>query len=491
MVMSIGKKIFSGILFMSLLGLCAGVAGTFVCRELGEHTGEAAAASRALKALNEARLRLWRAPGEDAASSLAALAPWLAEAGGRGLEPETQRRVKALIEAAERAAGSGSREEAAASLAGAAELLAREVESNHADLAESGRNGQRLALLLIVVTAGLGLALSFLLSRETVGPLYQVIDGLKEGSQQTASAAGQVSASAQGVARGASDQAASLQETSAAIGELGSMIKQNADNAAEAVRLMEATAQVVGKAKESMEQMSSSMAEISRSGQEIEKIIKQIDEIAFQTNLLALNAAVEAARAGEAGKGFAVVADEVRNLAQRAGTAAADTATLIGGAIGTIKEGSGLVERATGTFEEVAGSSEQVRKLIEEIAAGSQEQALSVEQLNAVMAQVDRVTQANAASAEESASASEQLTAQAAAIEKIVAELRQVVGLTADEGAPRSRRPQAPPGRPAPVMRPQPAARPPLRSVAPAIAARRAPRAEEIIPLDDKSFQDF
>ena len=131
--------------------------------------------------------------------------------------------------------------------------------------------------------------------------------------------------SAQSIAQGASEQAASLEETSASLEEMASMTRRNADHAAQAASLVTGVARQVDDSNAAFSGMVASMSAIRESSDKVSRIIKTIDEIAFQTNILALNAAVEAARAGEAGMGFAVVADEVRTLAQRSARAAKDT----------------------------------------------------------------------------------------------------------------------------------------------------------------------
>ncbi|MBI5522566.1 MAG: chemotaxis protein [Desulfarculus sp.] len=286
----------------------------------------------------------------------------------------------------------------------------------------------------IAVALLLGLLLAFFITRSITRPIRRVIAGLSDGSQQVASAAGQVATSSQSLAEGASQQAAALEETSSSLEEMSSMTKTNADNAAQANRLMAESKALVTRANQSMGELTQSMREISAAGEQTGKIIKTIDEIAFQTNLLALNAAVEAARAGEAGAGFAVVAEEVRNLAQRAAEAAKNTAGLIEGTIKKTQQGSELVAKTNEAFQEVATSAEKVAELVGEIAAASGEQAQGIEQVNKAANEMDKVTQQNAANAEESASASEELSAQAETMQGFVANLESMVGRAGGNG---------------------------------------------------------
>jgi methyl-accepting chemotaxis protein len=140
--------------------------------------------------------------------------------------------------------------------------------------------------------------------------------------------------------------------------------------------------QVVNKANASMIQLATSMQEISRSSEETFKIIKSIVEIAFYTNLLALNADVKTARSGEVGAGFAVVADEVRYLAMRAAVGAKNTTSSIEGTVKKVLDGTTLVLTTNDAFREVAGSAAKVSELDGEIAAASTEQAQGIEQVN-------------------------------------------------------------------------------------------------------------
>lgn len=137
------------------------------------------------------------------------------------------------------------------------------------------------------------------------------------------------------------------------------------------------------------------MDEINSTSNKIGHIIKNIDEIAFQTNILALNAAVEAARAGESGKGFAVVADEVRSLAEKSLLA--------------IESGTRIVSETAKALEEVVYSSHRSAEVIQEIADASSEQADDINQVNVGVEQISVVVQTNSATSEESAAASEKL----------------------------------------------------------------------------------
>ncbi|MFH0728806.1 MAG: methyl-accepting chemotaxis protein [Pseudomonadota bacterium] len=284
-------------------------------------------------------------------------------------------------------------------------------------------NSNKIILIGGIIGFLISLALIFIITRGITRPIGRIIEGLYDGANQVASAAGEVSASSQSLAEGTSEQAASIEETSSSLEEMSSMTKQNAENAQQADALMKAANQVVNQANLSMGDLTASMKSISRASEETSKIIKTIDEIAFQTNLLALNAAVEAARAGEAGAGFAVVADEVRNLAMRAATAAKDTATLIEDTVKEVKSGSGLVTKTSEALGAVAESALKVGELVGEIAAASHEQSEGIEQVNKAVAQMDKIIQQNAANAEESASASEELSAQAEQMKGYVEEM--------------------------------------------------------------------
>jgi hypothetical protein len=308
-----------------------------------------------------------------------------------------------------------------------------------------------ISVLVIVVLMALA---AFFIARSIVGPIQRVSQGLVDGTARVASVSAQVSGSSKVLSDGASEQAAAIEETSSSLEEMASMTKQNAGNAGQADGLMKQVEQFVAQSNDSIGKLSASMQEITRASEETQKIVKTIDEISFQTNLLALNAAVEAARAGAAGAGFSVVAEEVRNLAMRAADSARNTAGLIDGTIKKVKEGSGLMSVTHESFTQVAGSATQVAALLAEIATASREQSQGIDQVNKAVGDVDKVTQQNAANAEESAAASEELAAQSDQMKAMVNELLELIGGNAGtrkgrqaKAAPGQAKTQAPAGR--------------------------------------------
>ena len=176
-----------------------------------------------------------------------------------------------------------------------------------------------------------------------------------------------------------------------------------------------------------MELMNESMGAIKASSDEVAKIVKNIEEIAFQTNILALNAAVEAARAGEAGLGFAVVAGEVRTLAQRSAQAAGETAALIEESMAASENGMARLSGVTDAFRGLSHNAETVTGLAGDVQAGSLDQVHRVEGIAERIAHMQLVTQRATSGAMESARAGEELKSQAQDLRAIVSRLAGMV----------------------------------------------------------------
>jgi methyl-accepting chemotaxis protein/methyl-accepting chemotaxis protein-1 (serine sensor receptor) len=174
--------------------------------------------------------------------------------------------------------------------------------------------------------------------------------------------------------------------------------------------------------------MQQSIQAINSSTREVSKIIKAVDEIAFQTNILALNAAVEAARAGQAGLGFGVVAEEVRNLAQRCGAAATDTETLIEQSIASAQEGQSRLATLTAAFERSSQIQTAMKEQADQIALSSDEQSRGVNEIRRALLEINEVTQATAAHSQENAVAGERLTSQVKDFDAIISRLNVLVG---------------------------------------------------------------
>jgi methyl-accepting chemotaxis protein len=223
-------------------------------------------------------------------------------------------------------------------------------------------------------------------------------------------------------------QAASLEQTASSMEELTSTVKQNAEQAGHASKLVLSTADIAVNGGQIVGQVVDTMASIKDSSRKISDIIGVIDGIAFQTNILALNAAVEAARAGEQGRGFAVVASEVRNLAQRSAGAAKEIKTLIEDSVGKVETGSKLVDDTGEAMDDIVTSVQLVADIMAGIAAASVEQSAGIDQVNQAVGHMDEITQQNAALVEQAAASSESMKIQADKLAQLVASFKLMKG---------------------------------------------------------------
>ncbi len=240
-----------------------------------------------------------------------------------------------------------------------------------------------------------------------------MIGGIIAASQNLAQAVEQISSGNENLSQRSTEQVSSLEEIASTIEEAAASIRQNASNSAESSRFSKES---VRKGEASMKICNDAVQainDISTASQKIGEIISVIDDITFQTNLLSLNAAVEAARAGDQGRGFAVVAGEVRNLAQRSASAAKEIGALIQDSMEKVKRGTDLVNQSNHALAEIVEGARKMESLVADISAASDEQHRGMEQINTAITELDTMTQQNASLVEEIAAASEEMANQA------------------------------------------------------------------------------
>lgn len=387
------------------------------------------------------------------------------------------------------------RRRVAAEVLGAAETVMHLGVDNVQKISKEASASLSLASLIMVI----GLVVAFVISvlvaffiiRSIVKIVTESVKSLSEGTTQVVSASEQISSASVSLAEGASSQASSVEEVSATIEEATASNNQNADNSREANILAQHSNDAAKVGNERVGDLMVAMEEITSSSQKISRIIKTIDEIAFQTNLLALNAAVEAARAGEHGLGFAVVAEEVKNLAERSAGAAKEITGIIEASIDQVKVGTEVANKTKESFTEILNGIKKTSDLIGEIAISAKEQAEGMNQIATAMGSVDQITQQNASASEETAAAAEELNAQAISMLDNVAELAMLAGFdiskenrSAPKSAKRISSPSMPPKR---LSMPSNGKKPTNK---PSSGTSRRNN-EDVFPLDESDLKEF
>ncbi|OAV39551.1 methyl-accepting chemotaxis protein [Clostridium saccharobutylicum] len=253
-----------------------------------------------------------------------------------------------------------------------------------------------------------------------VDSLNEVFSEIKEATNQVNSGAQQVTEGSQSLSQGATDQASSIEELSVAMDEINRQVQNTAQNATNTNEVGIKLLQRIEDSNKQMNEMLNAMNDIEKSAKDINNIIQTIDD----NRLVCLNERnlrrLESARAGDAGKGFGVVAEEVRMLAEQCSEAVKQTGQLIQSSINAVNKGKELSDITAKSLIYVVDDVKQTTQLVSNISAASEEQAQSIEQINGGVNQISDVVQANSATAEESAAVSEELTAQVETLNSMI-----------------------------------------------------------------------
>ncbi len=250
--------------------------------------------------------------------------------------------------------------------------------------------------------------------------LNRTLRDISDAANQVDSGADQVSSGAQNLAQGSTEQASTMENLSTNMDDITGKIQNNANRSATAAELSRAAGSAVVVSDQKMKDLEGAMEEIKEKSEKISSIIKTINDIAFQTNILSLNASIEAARAGQAGKGFAVVADEVGNLAKRSSEAAKNTESLIIESTQAVERGAKITQEAMDAMATVSENTQKVQNIISDISEDSKLQSEGVQHVTEGLDQISAVVQTNSATSEQSAATSEELASQATTMKNLI-----------------------------------------------------------------------
>jgi methyl-accepting chemotaxis protein len=245
-----------------------------------------------------------------------------------------------------------------------------------------------------------------------VDNLSEMVREVRAAADQIGVGAGQLTAGATTLAQSSAEQTATVERLNQAASDIADRAGENAKRSKDASVLAATISENAKDGRAQMGKMTKAMDDINNSSRSISSVMKAIDDIAFQTNILSLNAAVEAARAGQQGRGFAVVADEVRSLATRSASAAADSNDMIADTLKKSELGATIVKDTSGSLKKIVEGVEDSAAILNEIAEAAAGQNDAIDEVNHGIRQLTNVVVQNSATAEESAAASEEMRSQ-------------------------------------------------------------------------------
>lgn len=305
---------------------------------------------------------------------------------------------------------------------------------------------------------------------DIVDSMTGIIKQLERSGKDVANHSEEMSRNAETLSQAAVEQESTVLELNGRVREISGNITNNAENASKARDIAEHSKRLVNEGNAKMSDMLKAMEEINTTSSEIANIIKTIQDISFQTNILAINASIEAARAGLAGQGFAVVAGEVGALASKTAEAAKNTTGLIGTAVNAVANGRVIADQTAEMLGKIVEETDATAVVIEHIAEASTEQADSVKQIIAGMDQISASVSETSASSQHSAASSQELFKESKTLLEIVNRF------SIDENAPKRAPKPAP--QPAAAAETKPESKPAASAPAPKTESRPAPKRE-------------
>lgn len=302
--------------------------------------------------------------------------------------------------------------------------------------------------LLVLLGTATGFIISFILGRGITKNLNQVSDDIVHSNETIAKVVDDLSSSSSRLATSSQEEASSVQEISSSLEEISGMVSSSLNSSKEAVGLTEKVSQLVTEGSNSMMELQESVAQISQNNTRVENLAKLIeeigekteliDEIVFQTRLLSFNASVEAERAGEHGRGFTVVAQEIGSLAQMSGKSASEISVIVKSTIkdarevslanrAKVEQGVILCKKTASQLTSIQAASQEILQGSQNILRAAEEQSAGIEQINQGIQMISQSAQDNASSAEECAHGSKSLTRQSKKLTEIVTTLEKLV----------------------------------------------------------------